>query len=112
MGSADTVVRVQYSGIQRCDRFSKRDCVVQVPASYTGKTAVPLVIVLHGYDTSADAIESFSGFTELGEKKGFITAYPQGTLSAEGKSGWNAGGTFWSKRYAGTERMMSPIFRG
>ncbi|MBN1121561.1 MAG: hypothetical protein JXJ17_10815 [Anaerolineae bacterium] len=43
--------------------------------------ALPVVLVMHGYNSSADDLHQF-GFEELGEEEGFIVVYP------ENPSGW------------------------
>jgi len=62
-----------------------------VPESYSAEEPMPLLLVFHGYTSSARKIKSYSGFDELAEKEGFIAVYPQGTL-LEDNTHWNVGG--------------------
>ena len=71
-----------------------RTYVLQVPSSYDGTAAVPLVIGLHGHAPAANGL----GFTEMGswdvkgEEEGFIGVYPDGLNFIRSSSkGWNAG---------------------
>jgi len=55
-----------------------------VPGSYTGKTAVPLIVALHGRAGSAGRMARLTGFNQRAAEHGFIVAYPE----ARGKA-WN-----------------------
>ena len=70
---------VSSSGEQRTARLI-------VPASYDASKHVPLVIVMHGYTQTAEAIENISEMTPLAEQHGFVLVYPQGIGNS-----WNAG---------------------
>jgi polyhydroxybutyrate depolymerase len=61
---------------------------VHVPASYTGSSAVPLVIGLHYYGSSGRSFETYTGFSDVADTEGFIVVYPDATGSP---SEWNAG---------------------
>jgi polyhydroxybutyrate depolymerase len=63
----------------------KRTSLVYVPGRYDGKTPVPLVLSFHGRHGQGKNQASLTDFHKLGEKHGFIVAYPDGV----GKS-WNA----------------------
>ena len=78
---------------------TERHYILHVPR--TVKTPAALVIVLHGGGGSAQNAIAQSGFDAEADRRGFITAYPEGTdrsrplLNALGKPGfltWNAGG--------------------
>jgi len=61
-----------------------------VPSSYSSKSAVPLVIALHGYSSSGKQLESFVNFKAVAEQRGFILVSPDGTVDATGNQFWNA----------------------
>ena len=63
-----------------------RTYLVHVPPSYTGATAVPLVVDLHGWTATAEIQRSISGFLALSDARGFVVAWPQGVGNA-----WNGG---------------------
>ena len=50
-----------------------------------------LVVVMHGYSSSAQAIEDYSGFNELADREGFAVVYPQGTTDDSGYNFFNVG---------------------
>lgn len=52
----------------------------------TGAEPRPLVLALHGRAQSVEALERVSGLAELGQERGFVTAYPSGHESV-----WSAG---------------------
>ncbi len=64
---------------------------LHVPASYTGDSAVPLVVDMHGATSSAAAQEFYSAFSPKADLEGFIVVYPQGlTTSAIPYTHFNA----------------------
>lgn len=50
----------------------------------------PIVVVLHGYTSSAQLIRAYSGFTPLAQEEGFVAVFPQGTEDDFGIPHWNA----------------------
>jgi len=56
-----------------------RTFIVHVPAKYDGKTPMPLMVNFHPYafGTAMGQLTG-SGFAELGDTEGFISAFPQG----------------------------------
>jgi polyhydroxybutyrate depolymerase len=70
-----------------------RRYILHVPASYTGKTPVPLILDWHGILLSSSFQRSLSGFAELSDREGFIVAFPEGTDTA-----WNIGKCCTSSR--------------
>ena len=61
-----------------------------VPSSYSSKSPVPLVVLLHGYGSSGKQQETYMNFTAVAEQRGFILTYPDGIVDATGKQFWNA----------------------
>ncbi|MCH1583549.1 MAG: hypothetical protein L7S62_00175 [Flavobacteriales bacterium] len=51
---------------------------------------LPLVMVLHGYVSSAQLIRGYSGWTEIAENGEAVICYPQGTSDDFGINHWNA----------------------
>jgi polyhydroxybutyrate depolymerase len=64
-----------------------RDVNVFVPNSYTGSTAVPLIVDMHGFTSNNDSQQNVSGWDTLASSQNFIVAYPQGVSNS-----WNAQG--------------------
>ena len=50
----------------------------------------PLVVVLHGYTSSAILIRAYSNWDELALSEGFVAVFPQGTENNFGINHWNA----------------------
>ena len=66
--------------------------IVHVPAHYSGKSRVPLVLNLHGSESNAQAQEVFSGMDVTSDADGFIVAYPQALIADGGGYDWNIPG--------------------
>lgn len=54
----------------------------------------PLLLVFHGFTSSAENIMDYTGYNQLAEQYGFAVAYPQGTVDAQGNTFWNVGYDF------------------
>jgi polyhydroxybutyrate depolymerase len=68
----------------------ERRYVLHVPPAVT--TPAALVVVLHGGGGSAKSIIAQTGFDAESDRRGFITAYPEGTARLNGRfHTWNAG---------------------
>jgi polyhydroxybutyrate depolymerase len=61
-----------------------------VPAAYTGTTARPLILNLHGYSSNASEQQLYSNFSPIADTANFLMVYPQGTMYM-GQPYWNAG---------------------
>lgn len=53
---------------------------LHVPAGYSEKIALPLVIALHGGGGTGAVMETLTGFSQLSDRENFIVAYPDGFL--------------------------------
>ena len=53
-----------------------RNYRVFVPSHYTGKKAVPLVMLLHGCEQTHLEMERITNLTTIAEREGFIAVYP------------------------------------
>jgi len=67
-----------------------RPYTVFTPASYDGSTAMPLVVLLHGFGATGAIQEAYFQLQPLAESKGFLYVHPDGTLNAIDKPFWNA----------------------
>lgn len=61
-----------------------------VPEGYSGESAVPLVVLLHGYTSNGEQQATYFGLPALAEKAGFLLATPNGTRDRMGNRFWNA----------------------
>lgn len=64
-----------------------REYLLEVPASYTGSDALPLVFNFHGYGSNAAQQAAYSGLPAKGNAVGFIVVTPQGSGD---KPYWNS----------------------
>lgn len=69
---------------------SPRSARIYVPSGSDGKTPLPLVLVLHGYNGSAASYLDYFQFEPLAEERGFLVCHPEGTLDRLGSRFWNA----------------------
>jgi polyhydroxybutyrate depolymerase len=67
-----------------------RPVTVHIPASYDAKRPAPLLIVLHGFTVSGEEVETYFNLGPAAEARGFVYAYPDGTLDNDGNRFWNA----------------------
>jgi polyhydroxybutyrate depolymerase len=63
---------------------------VFVPSTYDGSTAMPLVILLHGFGASGAIQEAYFQLQPLAESRGFLSVHLDGTLNQIGRTFWNA----------------------
>jgi polyhydroxybutyrate depolymerase len=64
---------------------------LHIPSGYSSENGYPLVINFHGHGNTAAAQERMTGLSRLANQAGFIVAYPQGSIGADGRTGWNTG---------------------
>ena len=68
-----------------------RSYLLYVPLSYTGSSATPLVVNMHGAGSNSFEEQIYSGFSTKADAAGFIVAYPQGlSTTAYPFNHWNA----------------------
>jgi len=67
----------------------KRPFALHVPTSYHQGTAVPLVVILHGYTSDGARQESYFKLTAQSEARGFLYAMPDGQRNQQGQRYWN-----------------------
>ena len=70
----------------------RRTVIVHVPTGYTGKARTPLVLNLHGSESTARAQEKFSGMDATADADHFIVAYPQALIPDGAGYDWNIPG--------------------
>jgi polyhydroxybutyrate depolymerase len=69
-----------------------RVAIVHVPSGYRPATAVPLVVNMHGSQSTAIEQEGFTGMDATADADSFIVVYPQGDIPAGGGFEWNVPG--------------------
>jgi polyhydroxybutyrate depolymerase len=70
----------------------RRTVIVHVPAGYTGKSKLALVLNMHGSGSTASAEETFSGMDATADADHFIVAYPQALIPYSSGYNWNIPG--------------------
>jgi polyhydroxybutyrate depolymerase len=70
----------------------RRTVIVHIPAGYTGKRKLALVLNLHGSASTASAEEKFSGMDAAADADHFIVAYPQALIPDGIGYDWNIPG--------------------
>ena len=70
--------------------ISGRPYGFHIPTSYQPGTPAPLLIMLHGYGASGVTEDLYLQLGSLSEEKGFLYAYPDGTVNQVGSRFWNA----------------------
>ncbi len=69
-----------------------RTVIVHVPTGYSGSSQVPLVLNMHGSETTAADQEAFTAMDVTADSNGFIVAYPQALIPAGSGFDWNVPG--------------------
>ena len=67
-----------------------RPVAVHVPPEYDSARPAPLLIVLHGYGSSGPEHDAYFHLGEAAAERGFLYAYPDGTIDGNGNHFWNA----------------------
>lgn len=70
----------------------QRTVLLHMPSRYSDRTQTPLVLNLHGSESTAAAQESFTGMNATSDKDGFIVAYPQAAIAVGTGFDWNIPG--------------------
>ena len=68
-----------------------RNYRLYVPAIYSGATARPLIINMHGYTSNALQQQYYSNFGPIADTANFLMVFPNGTKNSSGTTFWNAG---------------------
>jgi poly(hydroxyalkanoate) depolymerase family esterase len=66
-----------------------RSYAVYTPAGLRPGTAVPLIVVLHGCNQSAEDAALGTGVNALADRAGFVAVYPEQSAQANPKRCWN-----------------------
>lgn len=69
---------------------AERPARLVVPPAHDGTTALPLVVLLHGYSASASAQDLYWRASATARSMGFYLVLPDGTVDTNGNRFWNA----------------------
>ena len=67
-----------------------RPTTLQIPAAYDGTTAMPLLMIVHGYSVNGAIQEAYLQAASLIDTKNVFILAPDGTTDQAGKRFWNA----------------------
>jgi len=67
-----------------------RSVTLHVPPDYDHAAGAPLLILLHGYTASGTVQDLYWGLKAHALERGFLYAFPDGTVDAGGNRFWNA----------------------
>ena len=85
----------------------ERDYIVHVPPNINQDS--PLVVVIHGFTSSAENIMTYSNMNDIANREGFIAVYPQGTVGSDGNTFFNVGYDFHSDSTVNDVSFLSLI---
>ena len=74
---------LQHDGIER-------EFILNIPASYDGNEAAPVIFNFHGFGSNANQQMFYGDFRLIAEAEGIILVHPEGTL-IQGQAHWNVG---------------------
>jgi polyhydroxybutyrate depolymerase len=69
---------------------AERPYDVTIPPAYDGGTALPMVVLLHGYSADAASQDLYFGLSSLARQRGFFVVLPNGLRNASFLRFWNA----------------------
>ncbi len=70
----------------------RRTVLLHLPTGYDDRKKTPLILNLHGSESTAAAQEAFSGMNATADADGFIVAYPQAAMAEGTGFDWNVPG--------------------
>ncbi len=71
------------------NKYGARGYKLWIPAAYTGKTARPLVMMLHGCTQTPDDFAAGTQMNMVAEKNNFLVVYPEQAADANPLKCWN-----------------------
>ena len=78
------------AGYQPDPVLAERPYQLVVPVGASPSTALPLVVLLHGFAETASLLDTWFGMSDEAQARTFLLALPEGTRNATGQQFWNA----------------------
>lgn len=108
---ADTMKTGQFVTREITTPTGPRRYKLFIPASYDGRSAMPLVVVLHGCTQDPDNVARGTRFNEVAEQSKVLVAYPEQPAAANGLKCWNWFDPAHQKRDQGEPALIITITR-
>ena len=89
--------------------YGSRNYKLWVPANYTGSTAVPLVMMLHGCTQSPDDFAAGTGMNAVAESNNFLVVYPEQPSNADQNKCWKWYESAHQARGAGEPALLAAL---
>lgn len=89
--------------------YGSRNYKLWVPAGYTGSSAVPLVMMLHGCTQSPDDFAAGTGMNSVAESNTFLVVYPEQPSNADQNKCWKWFESAHQSRGAGEPAILAAI---
>ncbi len=86
-----------------------RNYKLWIPAGYTGKTALPLLMMLHGCTQTPDDFATGTRMNSLAEKDNFLVVYPEQPAAANPLKCWNWFDPVHQSRGQGEPSLLAEI---
>lgn len=86
-----------------------RNYKIWIPTGYTGKTALPLVMMLHGCTQTPDDFAAGAQMNAVANKETFLVVYPEQPASANALKCWNWFETSHQVRGQGEPSLLAEI---
>jgi poly(hydroxyalkanoate) depolymerase family esterase len=89
--------------------YGSRNYKLWVPAGYTGGSAVPLVMMLHGCTQNPDDFAAGTGMNAVAESKTFLVVYPEQPSNADQNKCWKWFESAHQSRGTGEPAILAAI---
>lgn len=91
--------------------YGKRNYKLWTPGGYNNKTALPLVLMLHGCTQNPDDFAAGTRMNEVADEYNFLVAYPEQPASANALRCWNWFEPAHQARGAGEPSLLAEVVR-
>jgi poly(hydroxyalkanoate) depolymerase family esterase len=91
--------------------FGSRNYRLWIPDGYTGKSALPLVMMLHGCTQTPDDFAMGTHMNEIANKEKFLVVYPEQPAAANALKCWNWFETAHQARGQGEPLLLADIIK-
>lgn len=93
------------------NRYGSRNYKLWVPDGYTGKRALPLVLMLHGCTQTPDDFAAATQMNVIADKEKFLVVYPEQPADANPLKCWNWFDASHQSRGQGEPSLLAEVVR-